>query len=33
MKQVNTELFHFELADEEMERINALDRGEKHDWY
>lgn len=29
----NTELFHFELADEEMERINALDRGEKHDWY
>ena len=29
----NTELFHFELTDEEMERINALDRGEKHDWY
>ncbi|MCM1023054.1 MAG: aldo/keto reductase [Prevotella sp.] len=29
----NTELFDFELTDEEMERINALDRGEKHDWY
>ena len=29
----NTELFDFELAEEEMERINALDRGEKHDWY
>lgn len=29
----NTELFDFELTEEEMERINALDRGEKHDWY
>lgn len=29
----NTELFHFSLTDEEMKRINALDRGEKHDWY
>lgn len=29
----NTELFHFELSDEEMERINALNRDEKHDWY
>ncbi|MCM1330930.1 MAG: aldo/keto reductase [Ruminococcus sp.] len=29
----NTELFDFELTDGEMERINALDRGEKHDWY
>lgn len=29
----NTELFDFELSDEEMERINALDRNEKHDWY
>ena len=29
----NTELFDFELTDEEMEKINALDRGEKHDWY
>lgn len=31
--QENTELYHFELSAEEMERINALDRGEKHDWY
>ncbi|MDE5777735.1 MAG: hypothetical protein K2I10_04395 [Lachnospiraceae bacterium] len=23
----------FELTDEEMEKINALDREEKHDWY
>ena len=23
----------FALSDEEMARINALDRGEKHDWY
>ncbi len=29
----NTELYHFELSDEEMSRINALDRNEKHDWY
>lgn len=29
----NTELYHFRLTDEEMQRINALDRGEKHDWY
>lgn len=29
----NTELFDFELTDDEMARINALDRGEKHDWY
>ncbi len=29
----NTQLYHFVLSDEEMERINALDRGEKHDWY
>ncbi len=29
----NTELYHFSLTDEEMERINNLDRGEKHDWY
>ena len=29
----NTELFHFELDADEMARINALDRGEKHDWY
>ncbi len=29
----NTELFDFELTEEEMARINALDRNEKHDWY
>lgn len=29
----NTELFDFELTEEEMAQINALDRGEKHDWY
>lgn len=31
--QENTELFDFELTAEEMERINDLDRNEKHDWY
>ncbi|MCD8195721.1 MAG: aldo/keto reductase [Lachnospiraceae bacterium] len=29
----NLDLFGFELTDEEMEQINALDRNEKHDWY
>lgn len=29
----NTEIYDFELTDEEMQRINALDRNEKHDWY
>lgn len=29
----NTQLYHFSLSDEEMQRINALDRNEKHDWY
>ena len=29
----NTELYEFSLTDEEMEKINALDRNEKHDWY
>ncbi|MCI8699351.1 MAG: aldo/keto reductase [Oscillospiraceae bacterium] len=29
----NTLLYHFLLTDEEMARIDALDRGEKHDWY
>lgn len=29
----NTELYGFELTHAEMDRINALDRGEKHDWY
>lgn len=31
--QENTELFDFTLTDDEMARINALDRNEKHDWY
>lgn len=31
--QENTELYDFELSDDEMQKINALDRGEKHDWY
>ena len=29
----NLDLFDFELTEEEMKQINALDRGEKHDWY
>ncbi len=29
----NIDLFDFELSDEEMARINGLDRNEKHDWY
>ncbi|OZG63340.1 aldo/keto reductase [Bifidobacterium lemurum] len=29
----NTEIYDFELSDDEMARINALDRNEKHDWY
>lgn len=29
----NLDLFGFELTQDEMNRINALDRGEKHDWY
>lgn len=29
----NTEIFDFELTDEEMSRIAKLDRAEKHDWY
>ena len=31
--QENMELYDFELTAQEMERINALDWGEKHDWY
>lgn len=31
--QENTEIYDFELTDEEMEQINALNRDEKHDWY
>ncbi len=29
----NTELFDFELTEEEMDRIHGLDRNEKNDWY
>lgn len=29
----NTEIYGFELTDEEMKSINQLDRNEKHDWY
>ncbi|MCD8370587.1 MAG: aldo/keto reductase [Clostridiales bacterium] len=29
----NLDLFGFELTDEEMAQIRALDRNEKHDWY
>lgn len=29
----NLDVFGFTLTDEEMESINVLDRGEKHDWY
>lgn len=29
----NTKLYDFELSEDEMKRINALDRNEKHDWY
>ena len=29
----NTEVFDFELSEEEMSRIAKLDRAEKHDWY
>ncbi len=29
----NTDIYGFELTEEEMQEINALDRNEKHDWY
>ncbi len=29
----NTDIYNFELTDEEMKQINNLDRNEKHDWY
>lgn len=29
----NTDIYDFELSDTEMQEINNLDRGEKHDWY
>ena len=31
--QENAELYDFELTENEMDRINALNRNEKHDWY
>lgn len=31
--QENIEIFDFELTEEEMKEIEALDRNEKHDWY
>lgn len=31
--QENTELYHFNLTEEEMEAIAALNKNEKHDWY
>lgn len=29
----NTDIYNFELTEEEMNEINNLDRNEKHDWY
>lgn len=29
----NTEIYHFELTENQMNQINTLDRHEKHDWY
>ena len=29
----NISIFDFSLSDEEMDRIAALNRNEKHDWY
>ena len=29
----NISIFDFELTPEEMARIDALERSEKHDWY
>ena len=31
--QENTEIYHFELTDEEMQLMESLNRDEKHDWY
>ncbi len=31
--QENLDLFGFELSEDEMDQINALNRGEKYDWY
>ena len=33
LEKENTELYDFELTEDEMEQINALNRDEKHDWY
>lgn len=29
----NTEIYDFELTSEEMQKIEKLNRDEKHDWY
>lgn len=29
----NTQVYHFQLTDAEMNKIKELDRNEKHDWY
>lgn len=29
----NTEIYDFELTNDEMKKINSLNRDEKHDWY
>ncbi len=29
----NTEIYDFKLTDEEMQKIESLNRDEKHDWY
>lgn len=31
--QENTDIYNFELTNEEMDKINVLDKNEKHDWY
>lgn len=31
--QENTDIYDFELTEDEMDEINRLDRNEKHDWY
>lgn len=31
--QENTEIYHFKLTEDEMKKIEALNRNEKHDWY
>ena len=29
----NTDIYGFELTDEEMQKMESLNRDEKHDWY